>query len=164
MADAHRRGWRSGCVGCSGLLLALLAIGVVVVVVRGGPGFVPDHRCATGESGSCIRVGTGVVESANGFFDRVTVRYDDGRRTTTVTLRGSDKPAVGTRLRLEWWDGRGTIVALVDLANEHRYETDDSPHPWWEWALVFVVCVVALGVVFGIAALVGRSRRHKAGT
>lgn len=110
-----------------------------------------------------MRATTGVIASTDVRFADATVDYDDGTKSVDVTLSEYEPPAPGTRVTLEWWDGE--VVALVERDGGWRYKTLNWPGPWWKWPLVFVFCMVtvgvALGVVFGIAALPGRLRRRR---
>jgi hypothetical protein len=163
MADEGDVGWRGSCLGCSGILLVFLAV-ISVGIALDERDFDPDHRCERDESKSCLSSATGSIEAtAPGLFDGdVVVLYDDGRRRAHVSLDGQDRPPAGSRVRIEWWEE--DIVALVDLSDERRFKTYDWPDPWWEWVLFFAFCAlstgVAVGLVFGVAALRGRRRRH----
>ena len=135
------------------LLLFALAFlgGGVAELVAGFARPDPAVTCGASQTGHCFTRERAVVTSVPG---DVEVSYDDGVRSTTLSLRGGARPETGARLWLERWNG--DIVALYDPVSERRYRTIDWPVRWsglsfalpLVWAIVGLACSIA--VVRGI--------------
>jgi hypothetical protein len=158
MADEDDDGphWSFGCAGCGGIVLffALMFFGIALY---NSSRFDPDERCPDGERGECIRTDNGRVEQQSGFFHGVRVSYDDGRFRADATMIGSDEPPVGTRIRLEWWDGK--LIALYDPGRERRYKTTAWPSRWDPAALGFLVLALPFFIPLLVYGLVRLRRR-----
>ena len=107
----------------------------------------PEDLCAGDGRGRCT-MSPGTVRDVDS--DEVTVLYND--ESWRMTLAGGDAPAVGSRVRFEWWEGR--LVALYDVTRRRRYRTSEWPTPWHPVVFVcFVPGIAALGVG-GVAQLI----------
>lgn len=147
--------WAGGCFGCGFLLLAWAALlfGISYVEERR---FDPGDRCAGRERGRCVRMDTGRVERAGGFLDEVTVSYGDGRWRAVAIMAGTAEPSVGTRVRLEWWDGK--LVALVDRHTERRYKTTAWPNRWDEGGVWMLLGLAGVALAIGAWGVLGKGR------
>jgi hypothetical protein len=141
------------------LLFAVALTGGGIAEVVAGFGM-PDPAvpCRGTQTGHCFTRERAVVTSVPGDLE---VSYDDGLRSTTLSMRGGARPETGARLWLERWNG--DIVALYDPVSERRYRTIDWPVRWsgMSFALPLVWAIVGLACVLAIVRGIVRTARAK---
>jgi hypothetical protein len=124
----------------AGWFLLLLSVFVGAIDFVDGPRVEASGECAPGETADCFVRHEGVVTSSDG--SHVDVRYDDGRRTASVTLLADAGPPVGARVRLQRWGG--DVVAVYDPSLERRYRTLLWPRRWDPYAFAFALVGAAI--------------------